>query len=77
VRGHTSSRARWCARRRHWSPKGRIVTKAKGTGVGTPATPAAFPVTAQLVNRDSGTCWESSFTSFSRNEAGKVTAVIK
>jgi len=59
------------------APKGRIVTKAKGAAVGTPATPAAFPVTAQLVNRDSGTCWQSSFTSYSRNEAGKVTAVIK
>ena len=34
--------------------KGRIVAKAKGAAVGTPATPVAFPVTAQLVNRDSG-----------------------
>jgi hypothetical protein len=59
------------------APKGKIVTKAKGAGVGTPAIPVTFPVRAQLVNRDSGDCWESSFATASKNELGKVTAVIK
>jgi hypothetical protein len=59
------------------APQGKIVTKAKGAGVGTPAIPVTFPVTAQLVNRDSGDCWESAFLTGSTNELGKVTAVIK
>jgi len=45
---------------------GRIVAKAKGAGIGAPTTPVTFPVTAQLVNRDSGDCWESAFATGKR-----------
>ena len=53
-----------------------VQAKAKGTGVGTPTLPATLPITAQLVNLDTGKCWSSAFTSAKVNRADRVTAVI-
>jgi hypothetical protein len=53
-----------------------IEVRAKGIGVGTPTLPATLPLTAQLVNVDTGACWQSVFTSTHQNLNDRVTAVI-
>jgi hypothetical protein len=55
---------------------GVIQVKGRGAGLGVPSLPAAFPVTAQLVNLDSGACWASTFPTFKRNASAKVVAKI-
>jgi hypothetical protein len=54
---------------------GLILVKAKGTGIGMTPLAVTFPVKAQLVNLDSGACWESAFPTAKKNEADKVIAV--
>jgi hypothetical protein len=54
----------------------RVQALAKGAGAGVPPLPATFPVTAQLVNLDSGACWQSVFTTPSRNEPGRLVAKL-
>jgi predicted phosphodiesterase len=56
--------------------KGRLEAKARGAAAGVPTLPATFPLTAQLVNLDSGACWESVFSTAKRNETGRVSAAI-
>ncbi|MGH7894108.1 MAG: purple acid phosphatase family protein [Candidatus Binatia bacterium] len=56
--------------------EGRIQVKAKGALIGTPTTPVTGPLTAQLVNLDTGKCWQSVFTTFRSNVAGRVAAAI-
>lgn len=56
--------------------KGKIQAQAKGTGVGAPATPVTGPIVAQFVNLQSGKCWESTFSTFKKNEPGKVNAKL-
>jgi hypothetical protein len=58
------------------STKGLVLVKGKGAGLGVPTLPAAFPMTAQLVNLDTGACWESTFATFRRNDELKVVAKI-
>jgi hypothetical protein len=53
-----------------------IQAKAKGTGIGNPSLPVTTPVTAQLVNLDSGKCWQSQFTTTRTNQADRVVAAI-
>jgi hypothetical protein len=53
---------------------GQILVKGKGAGLGMPTLPATLPLTAQLVNLDSGGCWETPFTAAKLNVAGKVVA---
>jgi hypothetical protein len=57
--------------------KARVEVQARGTGIGGPSLPAVFPVRAQLVNLDSGTCWESVFASAKRNDPARVRAVLQ
>jgi hypothetical protein len=53
-----------------------VQAKAKGTGIGNPTLPVTLPVTAQLVNLDSGKCWASQFATAKTNLADRVVAVI-
>ena len=54
---------------------GLILAKAKGGNAGVPTLPAPLPLRAQLINLDSGACWESVFASAKKNTAKKVIAV--
>jgi len=58
-------------------PSAQIQARARGANIATPATPVTVPMTAQLVNLDSGKCWSSNFTAgtIKRNVAGRVIAV--
>jgi len=53
-----------------------ILVKAKGAGSGVTPLSVTFPVTAQLVNLDSGACWNSVFTTAKKNETDKVVALL-
>ena len=55
---------------------GGIVVKARGPLAAVPATQATLPFTAQLVNLDSGACWQSVFTTAKRNDPGRIRAKI-
>jgi hypothetical protein len=50
-----------------------LLFKAKGAGAGVPALPLTEPVTTQLVNSDTGACWNVDMTTVSKNELGKFT----
>ncbi len=50
-----------------------IQAKARAT---LPTLPASLPVTAQLVNLDTGKCWASEFTTPKINQSGRFAAVI-
>lgn len=54
---------------------GLILAKAKGANAAVPTLPAATPLTAQLVNLDTGACWESVFATAKTNTTKKVVAV--
>jgi hypothetical protein len=53
---------------------GQILVKGKGSNLGTPALPAILPLTAQMVNVDNGSCWETPFATTRVNDATKVVA---
>jgi len=53
---------------------GQILVKGKGAGLGMPPLPATLPLTAQLVNLDNGSCWETPFAAAKLNVAGKVVS---
>ena len=53
---------------------GQILVKGKGANLGTPVLPAILPITAQMVNLDNGSCWETPFTTTRANDATKVVA---
>jgi hypothetical protein len=55
---------------------GSIQIKAKGAGTAIPPLPVVFPVTAQLVNLDSGACWESVFATEGKNDSTQVSAKL-
>lgn len=53
----------------------KILWKGKGTNLpALPATPAALPVVAQLVNSETGVCFDASFPTAVKNEGGKFKA---
>jgi hypothetical protein len=54
---------------------GLILAKAKGANAGVPTLPVTAPLRAQLVNLDSGACWESMFATAKKNTTKKVIAV--
>jgi hypothetical protein len=56
--------------------RGQIQVKAKGGSLDVPSLPAVFPITAQLVNLDSGACWESTFATPKTNGDVKVSASL-
>ena len=60
------------------SGKSKALVKGKGANlpVGTPdiTPPLTLPVTAQLVNSQSGLCWESVFSTQIKNQAGLFKA---
>jgi hypothetical protein len=51
-----------------------VLVRGKGAGLGVGTLPATPPLTAQLVNLDRGTCWESVFAATRRNDASRVIA---
>jgi len=55
--------------------KGVVTIGAKGAGVQPLAPPYALPVTTQMVNSDTGECWEAVLSAAKKNEAGKFVAV--
>jgi calcineurin-like phosphoesterase family protein/purple acid phosphatase-like protein len=61
---------------RYGTGSGSIVVKAQGASAGVPAGQATSPFTAQLVNLDSGACWESVFATPKRNDPGKIRAAV-
>lgn len=54
--------------------KAKVVFKARGAGMPELAPPLATPVTLQLIDRASGTCWESVFqaSDMRLNQPGKL-----
>ena len=57
-------------------PQAQIQAKGRGAGLGMQSLLASFPLTAQLINRDTGACWQSAFPSAKTNTADKVTAAL-
>jgi hypothetical protein len=53
-----------------------ILVKARGPGTGIASLSLSFPVRAQLINLDSGACWESNFATAKKNDNDKVVAVL-
>jgi hypothetical protein len=52
----------------------RMSVRGKGTALPDPSLPAVFPVTAQLLNDDTGVCFTATFTSPTRTDATHLTA---
>ncbi|MGH7785613.1 MAG: purple acid phosphatase family protein [Candidatus Binatia bacterium] len=57
-------------------PTGSILVKARGAGTALPTLPAVLPVTAQLVNLDTGACWQSVFATAKKNDPSNLKAVL-
>lgn len=55
---------------------GLILAKAKGGNAGVPTLPATLPLRAQLINLDSGACWESVFADAKTNTTKKLVAAV-
>ena len=55
---------------------GSILVKARGANAAVPTLPVALPLTAQLVNVDTGACWESVFAIAKKNDSAKFKAVL-
>ena len=58
------------------SDRAKVLVKGKGTSLPDPSLPIALPLSVQLVNRDSGLCWQSTFLEgdVKRNEGGQFKA---
>lgn len=56
--------------------KGQIQVKGAGAALALAPGAAAFPLTAQLINLQSGNCWESVFPSAKINDGVKLSAKI-
>ena len=58
------------------SNKTKILVKGKGVNLGDPinAGPLPLPVTAQLMNMESGVCWSGTYSSTIRNSADQLKA---
>lgn len=56
--------------------KPQISVLGKGAGLGVPLLPATTPVTAQLLQLDNGSCWESVFTTFKKNDSAQFSAKL-
>jgi len=56
--------------------KGRIKLKAKGATLGPPTLPLdlSVPVKAQLLNTQTGACWEATYSTASINDVGRFSA---
>ena len=57
------------------TPSLSTLVQVKGRGT-LPTLPASLPVTAQLVNLDTGKCWSSEFSTAELNQSGRFLAVI-
>lgn len=55
-------------------PKSKVVLKGKGAMLPLPTPPLTLPVVVQLINSDTGVCWEGTFNSFLRNQSGLFKA---
>ena len=56
------------------APAASIQAKGRGGALAMPTLPASLPLRAQLLNLDGGACWESTFATARRNDAGRVVA---
>jgi len=54
--------------------KSRMSLKGKGNNLPDPTLPLSGPVVVQLVNNDTDICWESTFTSATKNTATRYKA---
>ena len=54
--------------------KGLMLLKGKGTALALPASPWTLPVTAQVVARDTGACFETVFATAKKNDTTKFIA---
>lgn len=55
---------------------GLILAKARGANAAVPTLPVTPPLRAQLVNLDTGACWESTFATATTNTEKKVVAKV-
>jgi hypothetical protein len=55
-------------------PKAKILVKGKGLSLPDPVPPLTLPVKVQVINSDSGICWDATFTTFKKNQAGLYKA---
>lgn len=54
--------------------KAKVLVKGKGAALPDPSPDLMLPVVVQLVNGDTGVCWESTFTSAIKNQVGLFKA---
>jgi hypothetical protein len=54
--------------------KSKVVVKGKGLAVQAAGMPATAPITAQLINLDSGACVQSTFAMTTKNDGTTLTA---
>ncbi len=54
--------------------KGLMLVRGKGTALALPTSPWTLPVTAQIVARDTGVCFESVFAEAKKNDSTKFIA---
>ncbi len=59
--------------------KAAALVKGKGANLPDPSLPLALPVTAQLVNSQTGICWEATYDTaqVKRNDSGQFKAVTR
>ena len=56
------------------APKSKALVKGKGAALPDPNPPMTLPVVVQLINGDNGICFETTFNSTIKNEAGLFKA---
>jgi hypothetical protein len=56
--------------------KAQILAKGKGAGLVMPALPPTFPLVAQLANRDTAACWQTTFPTAKKADAKTVVAKL-
>ena len=54
--------------------KSRMSLKGRGPNLPDPPLPLAGPVVVQLVNQDTGRCWESTFTRAKKSTSTRYKA---
>ena len=55
-------------------PRAQLSVQGRGTGLGLIGTLSTAPMKAQLVNLDTGKCWETNFPTIVRQDASKLSA---
>ena len=51
-------------------PRVKVLVKGKGASVPAPVPSLTLPVVVQLINSDTGICWEATYATFLKNQTG-------